>query len=366
MGSGSSVELEKARAQDAPDDASDFTTLFDARKEIVRMRELLLDPLSDPALKAAAAAPKSRVEASTSPLQLSALTQADPTYLMAKPRAVAEISVPNLRANLDLMREKCERSGLKMMLMLSADAFGCGIAMTTRLAMQAGVDVFGVSTLEDALKLRHAGIYAHDARVVVMGPVDTSEFGAFIKHEVEFLIQSIGTVQRVLNWCTSKSAVEVRSHVHACVRVCVSIPPFFWRFEQRVALLIGMVPLRCGHVRRPCVRACMRARVRARGVCVWLCMVVWQEYGDHGALLCHVLLNNPSNKTAGLNFAPEYRWHSTQTIKQLLTVTDPATQEKHAKSQDITGWWLVVLPGSVCHCFSAWGGCLSISRSLGV
>ena len=79
MGSGSSVEMEKMRAQDAPDDASDFTTLFDARKEIVRMRELLLDPLSDPALKAAAAAPRSRVEASTSPLQLSALTQADPT-----------------------------------------------------------------------------------------------------------------------------------------------------------------------------------------------------------------------------------------------------------------------------------------------
>ena len=269
MGSGSSVELEKARAQDAPDDASDFTTLFDARKEIVRMRELLLDPLSDPALRAAAAAPKTRVEASVSPLQLSALTQADASFLAAKPRNVAEISVPNLKANLKIMRERCARSGLKMMLMLSADAFGCGIAMTTRLAMQAGIGIFGVSTLEDALKIRHAGVLSHDARIIVMGPVDSSEFAAFVNHEIEFLIQSISTVQRVIHWCTSKAADE--------------------------------------------------------------------GFDESSSLYCHVLLNNPANKTCGLNFAPEYRWHSIQTIKQLLTVTDPATAQKESDQTDIAG-----------------------------
>ena len=62
------------------------------------------------------------------------------------------------------------------------------------------------------------------------------------------------------------------------------------------------------------------------------------RFTDTGAaLLCHILLNNPSNKTFGLNFAPEYRWHSMQTIKHLLTVTDPATQEKMAKEKDIAG-----------------------------
>lgn len=270
MGAGSSVQLERARAQDAPDDASDFTTLFDARKEIVRMRELLLDPLSDPALQAAAAAPKTRVEASVSPLQLSALTQADASFLAAKPRTVAEISVPNLKANLKMMRERCAHSGLTMMLMLSADAFGCGIAMTTRLAMQAGIGIFGVSTLEDALKIRHAGVLSHDARVIVMGPVDSSEFAAFVKHEIEFLIQSIGTVQRVIHWCTSKAAED-------------------------------------------------------------------EGFDESSSLYCHVLLNSPANKTSGLNFAPEYRWHSIQTIKQLLTVTDPATAQKESDQTDIAG-----------------------------
>ena len=267
MGSGSSVELEKAKAQDAPDDGSDFTTLFDARNEIVRMRQLLLDPKSDPALKAAAAAPKSRVEAATDPLQLSSLTQADPTYLAAEARAVVEICVPNLKANLALMQDRCNRNGMAMMLLLCGDAFGCGLAMTARLALQSGVGIFGVSCLEDALKLRHAGILAHDARIVVVRPVHTSEFGAFIRHGIEFLVQSAATIQRVLTWCTSKS----------------------------------------GH-----------------------------QLATGSALRCHVLINNPANKASGLNFAPDYRWHSIQTIKRLLTVTDPATQQKEAE-RDLAG-----------------------------
>ena len=183
MGTTTSVEEEKSKAKDAPDDASDFTTLYDARKEIVRFRELLLDPLCDPALKAAAAAPRSRVDASVSPIQLAALTQADPTFLAARPRAVAEISVVNLQANLQLMQERCRASGLKLMVLLCADAFGCGLAMTARLALQAGVEMLGVSSLEDALKLRHAGINIHDARLVVVRPVHTTEFDAFIRAE---------------------------------------------------------------------------------------------------------------------------------------------------------------------------------------
>jgi len=270
MGSGTSVKLEREKAQDAPDDASDFSTLFDARKEIVRIRELLLDPASDPALKAAAAAPRSRVEASTNPLQLAALVQADPTFLAAKPRVIAEISIPNLQHNLKVVQERCKHSGLKLMLMLTADAFGCGLAMTARIAMQAGVDIFGVTCLEDALRLRHAGIMVHDARIIVMRPGDTSEFAAYIEHEIEFVIQSVSSVTRVLNWCTSKSG---------------------------------------------------------------------QEIADRGALLCHILLNNPANKSEGLNFAPDYRWHTTQTIRQLLTVTDPATQQKLRESEDIQGMY---------------------------
>ena len=70
----------------------------------------------------------------------------------------AEISLSKLKANLARVR-RLAGSRRRVMALVKADAYGHGAVPVAQALEAAGVDWFGVATVEEALELRHKGIH---------------------------------------------------------------------------------------------------------------------------------------------------------------------------------------------------------------
>ncbi|MFB3153402.1 MAG: alanine racemase, partial [Candidatus Acidiferrales bacterium] len=78
---------------------------------------------------------------------------------MAQPPCWAEISLPRLKENFNIVRRHVgpER---KILAVVKADAYGHGAVPVARALEEAGTDALGVTCLGEAIELRQAGIRA--------------------------------------------------------------------------------------------------------------------------------------------------------------------------------------------------------------
>jgi alanine racemase len=90
------------------------------------------------------------------------------------------IDLKALVHNLGLARKAAGKA--QVMAVVKADAYGHGAAPVSRALERAGVGLFGVATLEEALELRKAGI---QGRLLLLGPAESASIAEAAKARVE-------------------------------------------------------------------------------------------------------------------------------------------------------------------------------------
>jgi len=101
-------------------------------------------------------------------------------------RVWAEIDLQALTHNLAAIRRRAGK-GVRVLLVVKADAYGHGAVTVARHAVRCGVEALGVSTSREALELRHSGI---QVPILVLGIVIDEELVDCLKHEVHIGIHS--------------------------------------------------------------------------------------------------------------------------------------------------------------------------------
>ncbi len=85
--------------------------------------------------------------------------------------SVAVVDLDQLAANVAVLRGMIGRT-TKLMSIVKADGYGHGSIPVAKTALAAGADELGVATVEEGVRLRHAGV---EAPILVMGPIGERE-----------------------------------------------------------------------------------------------------------------------------------------------------------------------------------------------
>lgn len=93
----------------------------------------------------------------------------------------AEINCDNLIYNFGLARETVG-SEVRVMAVVKADAYGHGAVAVARVLSTAGVDAFGVASLEEAIELREAGIAGN---ILVLGYTQPTWASEVVEYDVQ-------------------------------------------------------------------------------------------------------------------------------------------------------------------------------------
>ncbi|MFT5050853.1 MAG: alanine racemase [Chlamydiales bacterium] len=126
---------------------------------------------------------------------------------MNRHRVWAEIDLQALTHNLAVIRGRAGK-GVRVLLVVKADAYGHGAVAIARHAVKCGVEALGVSTSNEALELRRSGV---QVPILVLGIVIEDEVIACLEHGVHIGIHSSdrrASLQRLA------SAHGLRARVH--------------------------------------------------------------------------------------------------------------------------------------------------------
>ncbi|MEZ4651263.1 MAG: alanine racemase [Candidatus Eisenbacteria bacterium] len=102
-----------------------------------------------------------------------------------------EIDSSALRHNLSLFREIVPPS-TKVMFVVKANAYGHGLEEVTRLAPTLPIDVLGVHSLDEAVRVREAG---WTGPVYVLGYIATARLGEALDHDLDVTIVSLAMLE---------------------------------------------------------------------------------------------------------------------------------------------------------------------------
>jgi alanine racemase len=109
-------------------------------------------------------------------------------------RVWAEIDLDALAHNLGRIRLRAG-PGVRVMLVVKADAYGHGAVAIAHHAMRCGIGALGVGTSAEALELRHAGLLGP---MLVLGTIVDEEAPDLLRHRVEIGIHSGDRPERAL------------------------------------------------------------------------------------------------------------------------------------------------------------------------
>ena len=107
--------------------------------------------------------------------------------------AWTEIDLGKLRRNLQLIRRDLP-SHVKLMAVVKDEAYGHGALDVVRAALQAGATCFGLSTLEEAMTLREAGI---EAPLLLLGERQEGELPWCVEHDLTVCVNEANTVRKL-------------------------------------------------------------------------------------------------------------------------------------------------------------------------
>jgi alanine racemase len=117
-----------------------------------------------------------------------------------------EISLPALRRNYEQVRKLAGRR--KVMAVIKADAYGHGAVRVGKALAGAGVDWFGVATVEEAIELREAGI---NAPILLLGGLYMSEPADVIEYR---LTPSVSSTARLDTYAETAQRVGKAMEFH--------------------------------------------------------------------------------------------------------------------------------------------------------
>lgn len=115
-----------------------------------------------------------------------------PELIQERPRSCwLEIDLDALRHNLRQIRSRMEPNA-SMLAVVKAEAYGHGAEWISRTLSRAGVNSFGVATLEEALKLRKFGI---DDKILILGHLATFTADRILEHNLTPVVFSFRLLQ---------------------------------------------------------------------------------------------------------------------------------------------------------------------------
>ncbi|MDX2226728.1 MAG: alanine racemase [Verrucomicrobiae bacterium] len=144
-------------------------------------------------------------------------------------RAWAEIDFEALRSNVHFVRTRVG-AGVRIMASVKADAYGHGLPQIAATLMQAGVDMFGVANLAEALTIRHVGEGWH---VLLLGAALPGERSEIVAHG---LCPSLSSIEEALAFNSEAGRQKVRLPVHAVVDTGMGRLGF-WHEDAAAALV---------------------------------------------------------------------------------------------------------------------------------
>ncbi len=146
--------------------------------------------------------------------------------------AWTEIDLARLRRNLQLVMDGL-RPGVRLLAILKDEAYGHGALDVARIALEGGATFLGVSTLEEAMSLRDAGI---TAPVLLLGERQAAELPWCVAHRLTICVNNAETARNLARVAT---ATGVRVPVHVKINTGMSRYGVRWDEALPLSELIG-------------------------------------------------------------------------------------------------------------------------------
>lgn len=120
-------------------------------------------------------------------------------------RTWAEINLDALIHNLNLIKKRSD----KIFSVVKADAYGHGASVVAPELEKAGTDGFAVSSLDEALELRHCGI---TKPILILGYTPVESALTLAENNITQTVYSL-TIAKALNAFAEKNSVKIKCHL---------------------------------------------------------------------------------------------------------------------------------------------------------
>jgi alanine racemase len=142
--------------------------------------------------------------------------------------AWTEIDLGQLRRNLQLIRRDLPRE-VKLLAVVKDEAYGHGALDVARVAVAEGAWGFGLSTLEEALTLREAGV---TAPLLLLGERQAAELEWCVAHDLTVCVNEPHTVRAL-----AKIAADFGKQVPVHVKINTGMSRYGVRWDEALPLL---------------------------------------------------------------------------------------------------------------------------------
>lgn len=123
-------------------------------------------------------------------------------------RAWAEIDLTKVHHNINEIRKLIPEK-TKIMGIVKANSYGHGDIMIVKELIKCGVDFFGVSSVDEALHLRNAGI---NENILILGYTPIEHFHYLHRFHLTQTLMSVEYAEKLEQYCKSKG-VQVNAHI---------------------------------------------------------------------------------------------------------------------------------------------------------
>jgi alanine racemase len=114
-----------------------------------------------------------------------------------------EIDLDALAHNISEVRSRIG-TGQRILLVVKADAYGHGAVEVARAAVESGIDMLGVATLQEGMELRQAGI---EAAVLILSPPMESETRDIVEYDLACSVPSLGIARALSRVCVDRGKI---------------------------------------------------------------------------------------------------------------------------------------------------------------
>jgi alanine racemase len=146
--------------------------------------------------------------------------------------AWAEIDLGRLRRNLQLIRRDLSPS-VELLAMVKDDGYGHGALDVARIALAEGATFLGVSTLEEAMILRDAGV---SGRMLLLGERQEAELAWCVTYELTVCVNEANTVRQL-----ARVAAGFGRRVPVHVKIDTGMSRYGVRWDEALPLIERIV-----------------------------------------------------------------------------------------------------------------------------
>ena len=151
----------------------------------------------------------------------------DSTTFPLRP-AWVEIDLARLRRNLQLIRRDLPQN-VRLLAVTKDEAYGHGALDVARIALEEGAWGFGLSTLEEAMALRDAGI---TAPLLLLGERQEAELPWCVEHNLTVCVNEPHTVRKL-----ARAAAASNKRVPVHVKIHTGMSRFGVRWDEALPLI---------------------------------------------------------------------------------------------------------------------------------